>query len=320
MALGNRVKAALNQGDTARAVQLYEQRIAHYRHLDDAYHLVRVLYGIGYVYMSMERYADAMQHTEQGLEIARQTGDRIGTVGALRVQSGHTLFIAGDYRAAHDQYQEVVDILLDMDIRGTAASALARVALIAFVTGDRDTARTQFEQALKVAVDVNFPVGIASVNSYLGLLNMTEGNYVEAEEQLQTALKLTSNISKTDPAKLGLAVVAYSRGDMEAAREYLLSTWTLRTRYETASRIWTVPMLAMLVADRGQLGAAAGLLASGRMHPACPKAWWDTWPLLQKFENRLESELSSAALAAAQADANKSDLSASILKYVQELQ
>ena len=56
-----------------------------------------------------------------------------------------------------------------------------------------------------------------------------------------------------------------------------------------------------IVFERGDSVRAAELLAMGRAHSACPIGWWEKTDLFQKLDARLQTELSTASLAGAEA-------------------
>jgi predicted ATPase len=301
LALLSPYKKAIIENKFDRALALSRERLAIYRRLDETYHLALCLNNTAFTSFLVGRVADGLAAAEECLAITRQDGNRVQMAGALRTIGGHRLFFSGDYEEAVHYYREAVDVLVDMGVKGLAASGLARLSLLALITHDPAEAQRLGRRALHLAQEANSPADMGGVYSYLGLMNAIEGRQEIAKKQLTAALTLTSNQSETGPAHLGLSIVYFLQGDMARAdHELLMELAALVLASASAFLVWCLGILAVIRAGEGQLVQAAELLALGKSHPACPTGWWANWPAMQTVEARLENELAPAELLAAQ--------------------
>lgn len=80
-----------------------------------------------------------------------------------------------------------------------------------------------------------------------------------------------------------------------------------------------MPVAASLLADEGQHARAAALMAMARAHPGCPHGWWEIMVLVQGLDARVQAALSSAEVAAAQAQGREMDVTLTATGLLEEL-
>jgi DNA-binding SARP family transcriptional activator/tetratricopeptide (TPR) repeat protein len=208
---------------------------------------------------------EGMRHYEEGLAVARRSGDvDLLTIALINKGAGH--YDVGEHDAARRSWREAASLAARVGNRLREASTLHNLAVLAEHAGDTAGAREAYERSLRIRQDVGDRRGHALVLLNLGRLAQVEGRIDEADAHLEAAV---AGFEELDvPGDLALALGTRARvraelGDLGGASRL----------NERALRLGRLAMdrSAMLV---GLLGTAMIALRRGRIEEARRGATW----------------------------------------------
>lgn len=197
-----------------------------------------------------------------------------------------------------------------------ALTGLSFQGFIALLQGQLAEAQLVGQQMQEITEVINNPRDSARSEAMASLIQATMGRYEEAH--LEAFAPLASGVLGIQA--IGTALTAFGQGYIPLAIKTVIQAWSVPIALRWPSILFQfIPIVAALLADRGDFSRAATLLAMGRAHPACPRGWWEIMDLVQKLEARLQAELSPEAYAAAQAHGRELDVGETAVSLLEEL-
>ncbi|MHC4070566.1 MAG: ATP-binding protein [Planctomycetota bacterium] len=288
---------ALGARDPSKALTCFEDSLAHYQELNDSYHIAQTLNRAAYCSNLLGQYANYFEFAQQSLDLARDIGDRIGTVWALH-SIAFANWMIGNYNEAIHHYQEAEAIWREIGHLGGQAQCKNALSTIALLQGNFSEAHTLAEGAMSIATDLNIPRSQANAAGNLGVLFMAEGDYARGE----TILNEHRTLLESFPVLQGFlvwgdSIAACGREDYRSAKK--LNQGWLKSSYHAAMQMWLVPISAILLAHEGEMERAVGIMGLLSAHPLSPRGWFEKWALYTRSRADLETELGCEAYAAA---------------------
>jgi tetratricopeptide (TPR) repeat protein len=174
---------------------------AYYRRAELAFERARALdatdvsatVGLSQVHGARHEFEKSMEWARRALTLDARNAGAYGLLGDAALE-------LGDYEAATDHYQQMLDIRPDI-------SSYSRSAHLLFVTGDARRAVWLMERAIKAGA--GYAENTAWCRAHLALIHLSTGNLLAAEQVVEQAIGLT-------PANYH---VLFAQGRIRAARK-----------------------------------------------------------------------------------------------------
>jgi CHAT domain-containing protein/Tfp pilus assembly protein PilF len=178
--------------------------------------LATILNNTGLVYLSLERYRDALSYFSRALTVAVRHSDGTKVQGRIRINMGRAHMLEGMLTVALRD-EEVAAELADSisDISGKADS-LNNSGQIYYRLHNVAAAENSFRQALDLYTRIGSPRGLSSTRFFSGLLAAERGDYAEALVHLDQSLEIRLSRRLQDEAAetyYQLALVEKKRGN-----------------------------------------------------------------------------------------------------------
>lgn len=152
--------------------------------------------------------AEAMEHYEQALSIARELGELdLLSITLINLGAGH--FDLGQVGAARRRWTEAAETARRIGHRQREAAALNNLGSLAETTGDLEGARAAFERSLAMRLELGDRQGAARVLHNLGSLAHRAGRLDEADAYLEASVRQYEKVDQ--PADLALALATHAR-------------------------------------------------------------------------------------------------------------
>ncbi len=165
--LGNLGVAYKNLGETARAIQFYEQQLAIVRELGDRRGEGNALGNLANAYAALGETRRAIQFYEQRLAIASEVGDSRGEGNALG-NLGLAYADLGETDRAIQFYEQQLAIVRDIGDHRGGGAALGNLGLAYADLGETDRAIQFFEQQLAIGREIGDRRGEGAAVGNLG--------------------------------------------------------------------------------------------------------------------------------------------------------
>jgi tetratricopeptide (TPR) repeat protein len=146
--------ALLRQGRLDEAMQHAEDGLQIARRLERRLEEGKILNSMGLIALEQKEPANAQAYFEQALNIARETSNRGLETKSLNNLGTSAGFVQGDYAAARKYYEQAYIIAQERGDRSLQSAALGNLGWAAGMQGDFDSARSSHEQALLLAREV----------------------------------------------------------------------------------------------------------------------------------------------------------------------
>lgn len=155
-ALGNMGNAYTHLGETRRAVECYEQHLAIAREIGDRQGEGNALGNLGSAYDDLKDTRRAIEFYEQSLALAREIGNRQGE-GADLGNLGAAYHTLGDTRRAIEFFDQAIAIKREIGDQRGEANTLFNMALALDALADRTQARGYAKAALEIYETLESP-------------------------------------------------------------------------------------------------------------------------------------------------------------------
>jgi tetratricopeptide (TPR) repeat protein len=139
-------------GDHLSAIRMYEQARSRHHPLVDRREGV-LLINLGFAFMSVGNYNEAIESYEEGLIIFRNLGDRMRE-GIILNNLGVAFRLSGNDRKAMESHEQSIVIYREIGARQGEASALRNLGIVSKNLGDLAKAREFLEQALAINPEI----------------------------------------------------------------------------------------------------------------------------------------------------------------------
>jgi tetratricopeptide (TPR) repeat protein len=177
-------------GQTERAVEHYQQALTIARETGIRRNEGALLDKLGTIYRLLGQTGQAVEHSRQALAIARETGDRIAE-GLFLGSHGNSYLVQGQTERAIEHYQEALAIARETGNRGYEGGWMGSLGSSYLVLGQTGRAIEHYQQALAITREIGNRGGEAF---WLGNLGECYADLRESEraiEHYQQALAIT---------------------------------------------------------------------------------------------------------------------------------
>lgn len=180
----------------------------------------QALNGAGWLVRDLGDLSGAGALFQEGLTLARETGDRRGIAEAL-LGLGFIARYEGAYAAARARYEESLETFRGLANRAGTAAALGNLGLVARDEANYARARELLEASLTVAREIEDTLGVAWAVTNLGLVSRYEADHAKARRLHEEALRLYRELGDSQNIAYSLnnlGLVALDEKDLGAAR------------------------------------------------------------------------------------------------------
>ena len=181
-----------------------------------------LLVKLGNAYHLIGEFPVAVQHLEQGLMLARETGDVQTEVAALNGLGG-TANDQGRRDDAQRHLERALALAREHDDRGGMALALWSLGYVAFCRGHLEEAERCAEESLALYKEIGDRQGIARALTTLGINALLRREHEEAERYFEESLTLNRRIGDRRggvACLINLGENARKQGKYEEAARY----------------------------------------------------------------------------------------------------
>jgi predicted ATPase/DNA-binding XRE family transcriptional regulator len=283
-----------NLGAYEEAHKYFEQSLALSRRIGDGRGLAHSLDRLGLLLMHRGQLELSSHYLEQAVEIFEQIGDRTGMADAME-NLGSAWLELGRFNDAHEKYIQSAVLFEELGIRHLGYTVLK--SLIAY-TSVHACAYERAEKEGKSAVALSRSLGhkrsegLALIS--LGMASLALQKDAEAARHLAVGTGYLREIDQLEELAQGIglqALAAYRQGDLDKAKQYILSALSIATELRglLATPDYPLAVWALMLADQGKneeanavyqlvlsepLGAASQWFAElfGRFIPHTPPA------------------------------------------------
>lgn len=287
-------------GDYKQAQDNFLLSLERYRALNDLFYVAHALHRVGYSYGFIANIDEYMHYTRQSLELARQIGDLFDAAFALG-NLGWGSFVNGDYAAAEGYAHEAIALSRPMGDRLTQAHSLVQLGLYHLLSGRLQEAQAEAAEGVIMAQDILYPLTQAYGLAVLSMLASLHGDYELGRRLAAESQELFSNPLGDFLGHWAQAAALIGLDQPQQAWQQALAAlegmslhlgWDARTT-------WILPVIAIILARRGQPERASAILGLYFNHPDRPAGFAEKWALLSEWQTRLQEELGTQAYQAA---------------------
>jgi predicted ATPase/DNA-binding SARP family transcriptional activator len=308
--------------DLKEARRLSEQSLALYRALGDQRGRAKALQGLGNIAWRQGLLEEAQHLVRESIADFQEIGDRVGVANGL-FDLGAVLLFLGKSAEAHSALEESITIYKNLGVRSSLAQANTRLGFAQAHLGQYEQARAQGQTGLALAREINYRWTIGTALNLLGVVALAEEAYGEAQRLLEESIGLFREIGRQ--AELGDAVatqgyVARGLGDMPRVEQHLYEA--LRTATEIRSytpRVFALPAVALLLADRSETERAVELYALASRYPLVANSRWFE-DVAGRHITAITETLPPEVVAAARERGRARDLDATVAELLVELE
>lgn len=182
--------------------------------------MTALLNNLGLLFNHQGDYAEAIEHYEQALYIAREIGSRRGEVVPLN-NLGYVHHQLGDYANAGTYYEQALHASREVGYRVSEGLVLACLCLLSHHLGDDTAAHRYGQQALSGAQAIDDRRNQGYALTRLGYALAGLGRLTEAAQAYRQALDLRQEAGEHNLAiesLAGLAHVSLAKGDLTQAQ------------------------------------------------------------------------------------------------------
>jgi DNA-binding SARP family transcriptional activator/predicted ATPase len=189
-----------------------------------------LLIGIGVSHDRLGDYAQAVQHLEAGLALARQVNAPRVEIQAL-CMLGQAASEQGDYNTAKQRLDEALTLARERGDRTREASALSMLASIAWRWGDIEQTERCVQESLTIYRELGHRQRIPRLLNILGIVAIMQENYPQAEAYWEEGLSLVQEMGD----RLAMADVLNNLGyinhhnlqNLEKAKQYYIESLSI---------------------------------------------------------------------------------------------
>jgi len=263
------------EGDFDQALRLSREGLAHTRRAGDLLGLIGGLDLQAKLYREKGQFDEAERCHEEALALDRESGQRVEEQDHL-ANLAHTLICAGRFDEAAVKALECLNLCEEIGYVNEYAFYLLSRALTH--QGQYDQSLAWAERCLAEAITFSSDMVLSSARVQLGEINLVEGRLAESLENLQNSLEAARSHNQFILTTMPLADLAYTYrtlGQPEQARRCLHECLADASRIGSFRlAIHSLPALALLEADHGNLGRAVELYALACHYPYIANSKW----------------------------------------------
>ncbi len=262
--------------------------------LGDDFYQGRTLVGMSYCYAAVGDLEGSHRLTEEGIALAKRCGNKADLAYALNNLAEHALGM-GEYAVAKKQFTEAVESADFVDNYVLRSYSSVLLGFVVWLEGDLEEAQRLMRVGLRLAENINHSIALAFAEASICLWAATVGENQSAKHWAQSSYdNPANNTIGLVMAQWGLALVACNERDWATGQVAFAQMFKEAQMVNyPAPLYWLLPMLAVWVAEQGDLEEAATLLALAQHHPLNSVGWMAHWQPIQLLQKQLEAELGS---------------------------
>jgi DNA-binding SARP family transcriptional activator/predicted ATPase len=310
------------RGDHSEAQHLWQESLAARQALGDRRGIAISQSRLSIAALWQGRFVEVERLGWESIKILREIGDRAELGFQLR-EFGTLLLTLGKLTASCSLLEEGVAIHEDLGFDRELAFSIALLGVVKLLLGRYEGVRDQVETGLALARKTDYPRGIANACLVLGMVALLEEAYIEAWSWWQESATLLRETGPREELGLALAFLGYAAqglGELCLARQHLREVLQLVAETHVfLFSLTTLPAVALLLADTGEVERAVELYALASRHGYVGNSRW--------FEDvagrqiaAAAAELPPEAVAAAQARGRARDLESTVMELLEELE
>ena len=210
----NNLASAISDGsDTARSRALYTEGLTIARAIGEQDLVARFLNNIAIQERRAGNLQASLKMNQESLAIRRDIGDRTNAATSLN-NIGNVLLDLGDLQGASRHYEESAAMSREMGDRRGLARALYNAGEALKLQGDIARARTTYEEALSIRRTIDDPASVATSLYGVGHIAAVQGDLPTAEKVLSEALEMDRRSNRRRP----MAYSTYQLGEIALMR------------------------------------------------------------------------------------------------------
>jgi len=168
-------------GDYQEALTLAQEGLKLARSSGDPRILAYAFRMLGKI-ISVENKEEGEKIQREGIALFKQIGERVGYADGLHLLADTVLIDQGKFEEALAIYEEVLPIFAELGVREFEAFSMAGIAGIKAIFGNYEEAYALNKKALGIAEKINGPIQISSLKHSLGILANVKGSFLEAQQ------------------------------------------------------------------------------------------------------------------------------------------
>lgn len=210
----------------AQALQFLERAVAHAAEPPPSPAVpgkAGLLSCLGETLIWMGEAHQAFPYLEQGLELARQSGN-LRAMADLLGRLGWAGYYVGDWKRSPAWLEEAVDCARQAENRPALLLALRQLGNVASARGEYDAALRYYQESLEIARQLQDVTSAALALNNLGIARIMTGNYEQAQQDLQESIATALAHGDRMGAALAqgnLGIAAYLEGNYALALQHL---------------------------------------------------------------------------------------------------
>jgi predicted ATPase len=287
--------------DNEAARPYFQASCEQFRRLGDDFYLAFALVRLGYAESTLggtqgDSYLD---HTRQGLELAKKMGNKMQVVSGS-VNLGTDRLMQGEYELAERLSNDAFVAGTEMRFKVAQAQSRTILSLLHLVRGELDRGRELATWALAMAKEVNFPLTQGYALSALAVAASLRGEYDEALQLGEESLARPSNPQGEWPARWAQCIAHCGLAQLALARQKLATNLRVAVEYRWLGPMtWLLPVAALLEYRAGRHARAVELLSLAMHHPLSATGWMAHWAPAAEMRAGLAGKLDAADYATA---------------------
>jgi DNA-binding CsgD family transcriptional regulator len=306
-------------GEYAESFEYLQTARKHYESISGgAFHLANVYHAHGNLYINMgSDLKAARDYLDKAISIRRSNGERCGLAWSLSQLSALNFGI-GNLPEGNEAAQESYDLFKTLNNRDGMCNALAELSYAAYLSGAFDQCRELARQGQQ-NTSRSRSLGVA------GVAAMVSGEYQRAIELLRAGLETPDMVSQ-NMNRIALSVCLYGANRVEEAqRELLVGARAGFMRRLPGQAILYLGGGAVVMQNHYPLERTLELLTSAFEYmglaevPEMAMAWLHQFPIYKDVIQRLDTELSPDARAAAWERGRRTDRKVYVAALVEDL-
>ena len=178
-------------GDHEKAVELYQQGLAGFRHLGIATQTAFCLEWLSEIARATKDYDAARQYIEEAWRVIDETDESERWRHAFILPLfGHIAFMTGDLLAARQWYEEALTVSQVHGVQIGVTNALYFLGNVELAMGIYTKAEEAYQACLKHSWDIDYKLGCIEAFAGLGEVELRRKAYSEAKQYFREALQL----------------------------------------------------------------------------------------------------------------------------------
>ncbi len=261
--------------------------------IDEPYYVCWALHRIGYIYGSLSDMAKVNEYTEQSLELARTTHNRVALFICL-YNLGSDYLLNGDTIKAKHFGEEALQCATDSGHQSQIAHALSLLALCAFYQGNYASAQEHAAHSRRIIDGINALIFEPYGHSLLIVLACLREDYAEGIRLNELGKRHGTSNTDFQLHYWALATLSCGIGNLADARYYIQKMLQLaEVGGQPATTMWIVPDVIYTLVEHDP-EKAVELLAWVLSQPDEALNWVHQWPLLNHLQTQLQTMMDDA--------------------------